>query len=247
MELDHETRLFDALLCLADTLTSGVNVVDLAGQLIDCCLELTNFTAAGILLDDHRGTLRVLASSSEETRALELLELQNRQGPCLDAFTSGIRVDAPDLVVARDRWPEFVAAAEAQGFRSAYAMPMRLRDRTIGALNLFSTQGQLSESDLRIAELLARMATIGIHNHRTIREQERLTDQLQTALNSRVVIEQAKGVVAQRAGISLGDAFEVLRQTARSSQRQLSEVAHDVANGHVSPEVLIQQFRARRR
>src|SRR4051812_33279519 len=159
-------QLFERLLTLADTLVTGFDVVDLADRLVSSCLEFLPVTSAGIMLDDQRGTLRVLASSSEETRLLELFELQNNEGPCLEAFSTGTMIGEVDLEAAALRWPSFTHEAMFQGIRGAYAFPMQLRDRTIGVLNLFcdSREG-LNAEQLRIAQVMSTMATLGILNH----------------------------------------------------------------------------------
>lgn len=229
---DSDEQFFARLVTLADTLVTGFDVVDLADRLVSSCLEFLPVTSAGIMLDDQRGSLRVLASSSEETRLLELFELQNNEGPCLEAFTTGELVAEADLRTAGDRWPMFTAAAEGQQILAAYALPMQLRSRTIGALNLFCTSAVgLDDRQIEVAHMMATMATLGILNHWSVRRSEVIAEQLQTALNSRIVIEQAKGVIAERSGVDMGIAFEMLRSAARSSQRPISEVAEDVARG----------------
>lgn len=234
MRKEHQPELFASLIYLADTLVSGVDVIDVPDRLIQTCQDLLDVDAAGIMLDDQRGSLRVLASSSEEMRVLEVLQLQSNEGPCLEAFTGGEAVTELDLDAARDRWPAFAGRATAAGFRSAYALPMRLRERTIGALNLLRTSTDpLSATDFQIAQVLASMATIGLVNHRAIRRQELVAEQLQAALNSRVVIEQAKGIIAERAGVDIAESFELLRRAARSSRRPISELAAEVTEGRV--------------
>jgi ANTAR domain-containing protein len=188
------------------------------------------------MIVDQRGNLKVLASSSEETHLLELFELQNNEGPCLEAFVSGRMVHA-QLDDSHARWPSFASQAEAQGILIAYALPMQLRDRTIGALNLFCDDSAgMAEDDVQVARVLSAMTTLGIVNHWTLQQQELLAEQLQTALSTRIVIEQAKGVVAERTGVAMAEAFEVLRRMARSSRRPLSDVAADVAVGRMLPE-----------
>jgi transcriptional regulator with GAF, ATPase, and Fis domain len=229
---EPDKQLFARLVTLADTMVTGFDVVDLADRLVSSCLEFLPITSAGIMLDDQRGSLRVLASSSEETRLLELLELQNNEGPCLEAFSTGLLVAEADLAGAVQRWPAFTAAAGGQSILAAYALPMQLRDRTIGALNLFCTSDEgLDADDIQVAHMMTTMATLGILNHWSVRRTEVVAEQLQTALNSRIIIEQAKGVIAERSNVDMGRAFEMLRSAARSSQRPLSEVAEDVARG----------------
>lgn len=236
MAESHKHDIYTTLVSLADTLVEGFDVLDLADRLVEAALSTLGASAAGIMLDDQRGSLRVLASSSEETRLLELLELQNNEGPCLEAFRSGHAVTVDDLQRESARWPGFGREAEVQGLRSAYAIPMRLRERVIGALNLFGDRPAAVDTDcLKLAHVLASMATIGIINHRTIRQREVLAEQLQSALNNRIVIEQAKGVIAERSNIDMGAAFELLRGAARSSRRPLIDVAAEVVHNRRAP------------
>lgn len=235
MTEDDERRLFDSLLYLADTLVAGIDAVDVADRLVLACQDLLAVDAAGIMLDDQRGGLRVLASTSETMRMLELLQLQAQGGPCLEAFQTGEAVEAPDMVEAVDRWPVFGVRALGEGFGAAFAFPMRLRDRTIGAINLLVREtGDLAETDRQIAQVLTAMATIGLLNHRAIRRQEVLAEQLQSALNSRITIEQAKGVIAEREGVDMDAAFDLLRHAARSTRRPISEVAADLTSGRLT-------------
>lgn len=214
----------------------------MADRLVGTCAELLDIRAAGILLDDQQGHLRLLASSDEETRLLELIQLQANEGPCLDAFSSGELVAVPDLAKEQARWPRFAPQAVDDGVLGVYALPLRLRDRTIGALNLFRAQvGALPPRQLQVAQVLAGMATVGLTNQRTVRRQELLAEQLQFALNSRIVIEQAKGVVAERAGVDVTTAFALLRDAARAARRPISEVAGDVARGKVGPQAFTRQ------
>ncbi|MGV8908082.1 MAG: ANTAR domain-containing protein [Propionicimonas sp.] len=230
----NEKVLFATLLELADTTTTGFDLVGLSDRLVGACVEVLGITAAGIMLADQNQSLRVFASSNEDTRILELFEIQNNDGPCLEAFQTGIPVEGVNLAQLTTRWPHFADAALAAGFTSAYAVPMRLRDQTIGALNLFqSGTATLSEYRLSVARVLADMAAIGIINHWSLRQQEVLAQQLQSALNTRVIIEQAKGVVAEREGISLGQAFEQLRATARIAHRPIADIAVEAVTGRV--------------
>jgi transcriptional regulator with GAF, ATPase, and Fis domain len=193
---------------------------------------LLNVTAAGLLLDDQRGNLAVVASSSEETRLLEVFQLQNAEGPCLDCVTSAKTVSCLDLPAELERWPLFVPAAVQSGFQSVLAVPMRLRSVTIGALNLFQeSPGGLTTQNARIGQALADVATIGILQQRSIHRSSVLAEQLQRALNTRVVIEQAKGVVAERDGTSMVRAFDRLRAHARHHNLKLAEVAEGVVGG----------------
>ncbi len=233
-DTELQLRFLERLVTLADAMVGGFDIVDLADQLVHGCLDISAVAEAGILLDDQRGQLRVLAASSDESRLLELMELQSDQGPCLEAFRTGERVLVHSLNDDPTRWPAFAGTATAQGVTAVYALPMRLRERTIGALNVFCRDGQrLDEHELQLTGVMATMGTVGILSHWTFRRQEILAEQLQTALESRVVIEQAKGVVAEREGIGMGAAFIRLRDAARSTRRPLSELAADVALGRL--------------
>lgn len=228
-----QARMYDGLVYLADSLVAGSDAVDLSDRLLATCLEVTSAQAGGIMLDDSRGVLQVLAASSEDTMMLELLELHSNQGPCVDAFASSLPVAVNDLS-ATSRWPRFATAALAQHFHSVYAVPLRLRERTVGTLDLFChARSGLTESEIKRARILANMGAIGLITQRTVREQETVAEQLQTALESRVIIEQAKGVIAERSRLSMGVAFERLRLTARSTRRPLRDVADDVVHDRI--------------
>ena len=231
MASTHDELLFAILIELADTAVSGFDLMSLADRLVGACVDVLGLTAAGIMLADQESALRVFASTNEETRMLELLELQNNAGPCLDAFRTGTADDGLDLSSYVVRWPSFDPAAISAGIQTAYAVPKRLRDQTIGALNLFHAKIQpLSPHERDVARVMADMAAIGIINNWSSHHQEVLAHQLQGALTTRVIIEQAKGVLAERDGLSMGQAFEFLRRTARSSQRPIADVALDTVN-----------------
>lgn len=226
---DTTTDLYASLVELADTLVLGFDVCDFADRLVTMAIDLVGADEVGIMLDDLRGTLRVLASSTEQMRVLELMQLQNDSGPCLEASKTGESVFVEHVGEHVNEWPAFTLEALALGITAAYAIPLRLRDTTIGALNLFCTDGRaLGPDSLRIGHVLASMATIGITNHRTVRKHEVVTEQLQGALDSRIVIEQAKGIAAESLGVDMADAFELLRATARRSNRSISDVATEI-------------------
>jgi GAF domain-containing protein len=227
-----ERQLAEAFVALADTLVDDFDVVDFLHELTVRCAQVLGVSAAGVLLADQRGALRVVAASTEQTRLLELLQLQTDQGPCPECFHTGRPIAVADLYTATRRWPRFVAEARRVGFASVHALPMRLRTDIIGALNLFHTQsGALDEDTIRLAQALADVATIGLLQARAIRQRNTLAEQLQTALNSRVVIEQAKGVIAERRHVDMDQSFTLLRSTARTNNRRLSELARAVVDG----------------
>lgn len=226
-----EIQLADVFVEMADTLVDDFDMIDFLHLLTERCVQVLGVSAAGLLLADGQGTLQVVAASSERTRLLELFQLQADQGPCVDCFRSGQPVSVADLPAA-GRWPRFAAAAAEVGFAAVYALPMRLRAEVIGALNLFDVvAAELDADKVRIGQTLADLATIGLLQHRAIRDRDVLTAQLQAALNSRVLIEQAKGVLAERLQLDMAAAFTVLRGEARRRNRRLSELAQAVVDG----------------
>jgi hypothetical protein len=232
--MDSE-RLSATFVELADSLVDEFDVIEFLQLLTIRCTQLLDVTAAGVLLADPSGQLRVMAASSEQVRLLELFQVQSDQGPCLDCYRSGRPVRVTELAAARSRWPRFADQARERGFGAVQALPMRLRREVIGALNLFSDPPGLDASDTQIAQALADVATIGLLQHRAQRRADDVAVQLQTALNSRVRIEQAKGVLAERLNVDMDEAFSILRGHARSQRRHLSELAQAVVNGGVDP------------
>jgi GAF domain-containing protein len=217
---------------LTDTLVDDFDVVELLTLLTDRCTEILGVQAAGILLVGADGNLRVVASSSEAMRVLELFEIQSHEGPCLDSYRTGEPVFGLDLGKGDVRWPGFIAKALEAGFHSVHGLPLRLRGNVLGALNLFHAQpNAMDKVDLDVAQALADVATIAIVHHRAKLEIGVLNAQLHQALNSRIVIEQAKGIVAERAGVSVEQAFYALRNHSRNQRLRLSEVAQGVING----------------
>jgi len=227
-----ERQLAEAFVEMADTLVDDFDVLEFLHRLTIRCVQVLDVAATGVLLTDQRGALRVVAASTEETRLLELLQLQTDQGPCPECFHTGRPVAAADLAAFSKQWPDFVLSAQRIGFASAHALPMRLRTDVIGTLNLFGARpGALDRDTIRLGQALADVATIGLLQARTIRHQETLAEQLQLALNSRVIIEQAKGVLAERRSVDMDQSFAMLRATARTSNRRLSELARAVVDG----------------
>ncbi|WP_035303988.1 GAF and ANTAR domain-containing protein [Actinokineospora inagensis] len=236
----REARMVAAFVEMADTLVADYDVVDVLHRLVEHTVALLDAAAAGLLLADQRGSLQVLASSTEAVRLLELFQVQANEGPCLDAYRTGERILADDLSTVDRRWPSFAPKALQQGFASVHAVPLRLRGEVIGALNLFGSHtGRLSTADLLVAQALADTATIGILQERAIRRGEVLTEQLQTALNSRVIIEQAKGVLSHAGDLDMDLTFEVLRDYARHHSARLSDVAAQLANATLDPRTVL--------
>jgi GAF domain-containing protein len=237
--MPRESRLARTLVELADTLVGDFDVVELLTLLADRCVDVLDVGAAGLMLVAPDGDLRVMASSSEAMRLLELFELQSHEGPCLDCYLTGRPIVNQDLAGNDDRWPAFAAQALAAGFHSVHALPMRLRGTVIGALNLFHIEpGEMRPIDVGAAQALADVATIAILQHRATLEAQTLNEQLQGALNSRIVIEQAKGMVAEREGLNMEAAFSVLRNHARNHNLRLVEVASAVIDSSLAASAL---------
>jgi len=222
-------QVVDTFVTLADTLVDGYDVVDLMHTLVDTCSALVKASAGGILLvNDHR-QLEVVASTNERSRLVELMQLRGGGGPCLDSYLTGRPVSVPDLATDDSRWPVFRAQALEQHFRAVHAVPLRLRAETIGSLNLFwDRPDALDERDAEVVQALAHVATIGILQERAMRESTIAREQLQRALNSRVVIEQAKGVVAQTRNVGMEEAFSLIRDYARKNQTPLAVVSEGI-------------------
>ncbi|MFJ1761288.1 GAF and ANTAR domain-containing protein [Amycolatopsis sp. NPDC088138] len=237
---DRERQVTRTFVALADTLVDDFDVADLLHTLVLRCVDLLDVAAAGLTLVDERGSLQVLASSTEQARLLELFQLSIDEGPCVECFAGHAPVFVADVAAQATRWPRFAAEAARQGFASVHALPMRLRKQTIGALNLFGTRpGDLRPDDVDLAQGLADTATIGILQERAVRHGETMSEQLQTALNSRVTIEQAKGVLAVTGGLTMDGAFGALRGYARSNSLRLSDVARALAERALDPAIVL--------
>jgi GAF domain-containing protein len=235
----REAKLARTLVELADTLVDDFDVVELLTLLTDRCVDVLDVAAAGIMLVAPDGDLRVMASSSDAMRLLELFELQSQEGPCLDCFRTGKPVMNRDLLTANDRWPRFSVEAIEAGFHSVHALPMRLRGSVIGALNLFHVEaGEMKQADVEVAQAFADVATITILQHRADVEGQLVTEHLQIALNSRIVIEQAKGVLNERENLNMEKAFSMMRGHARNHNLRLVDVAHKVIDGSLPTSAL---------
>jgi GAF domain-containing protein len=237
--MSREALLARTLVELADTLVDDFDVIELLTLLTDRCVDVLDVAAAGLMLVAPEGDLRVMASSSEAMRVLELFELQAQEGPCLDSYRTGVPVVNQDLASLDGRWPRFAAEALAAGFHSVHALPMRLRGTVIGALNLFHVDpGDMRLADIEVAQALADVATIAILQHRAALEGQLVNEQLQMALNSRIVIEQAKGMAAERLGLNMEQAFATLRNHARNHNLLLVDVARSVITGTLGASAL---------
>jgi GAF domain-containing protein len=235
----RESLLISTLVELADNLVDNFDVIDVLTILTDRSVEAIDVDAAGVLLTSPEGDLQFVASSSESIRTLELFQVQSDEGPCVDCCRTGTAIVNHALEDANPQWPRFTAMAIARGFRSVHCLPMRLRGRTIGALNLFRTeQGPLSADDVVVAQGLADVATIAIIQHRSTLDALTLNDQLSHALNSRIIIEQAKGMVSQATSCDMDAAFEKLRAYARNHNARLTLVAEGIESGSIDMGLL---------
>lgn len=233
----RERQVTDAFVALTDSLVGNFDVVELLCTLTDNCARLLDVQAAGLLLADVHGVLHVMAASSDTTHNLQLLQLQREQGPGLDCYRTGQPVVAADLRQDAHRWPTWAAAADAAGVASVHALPMRLQDQPLGTLGLFGGRaGRLSEDDLHLGNALAHVASIAIVQDMALTDRDAVAEQLQRALASRVVLEQAKGVLAQHGDLSMDQAFARLRGYARDHNQRLTQTARAVAGRRLPPE-----------
>lgn len=229
--MSRARRVSTAFVKIADSLVTDYDVVVLLHTLVDESVAILDAAAAGLLLADPAGNLQVMASTSEESQLVEVLQLEAGEGPCVDCFRTGAVVVIQDIAVDGSRWPQFQSSALSQGFQSMHAVPMRVRDRTIGALNLFrKSPGPLSAEDAAIAQAFADVATICLLQERALRESEIINEQLQHALNGRILIEQAKGVISHTANVDINRAFILLRDYARAHNQAIYETAEKVIN-----------------
>lgn len=238
----RERRVTSTLVHLADTLVAGYDAVEMFYHLVESCTEVLPIDHTGLMLADPTGELHVVAATSEVTHLIELLQIQNEQGPCLDAFRSGRVVESGPITgsEAQQRWPQLTEAASAAGFGTITALPMRLRDRILGALNLFQVAPEpLGPDDLAVAQAFANIATISILQARATDDAREIIDQLQRALDTRVVIEQAKGYIAQFSQITMDQAFNRIRAYSRSNNLLLRDVAGDIVARELDPSLLL--------
>jgi GAF domain-containing protein len=230
-----DATLADVFVLLADTLRPGYDIVDTLDLLVKASTAFTSAAEAGILIVDASGALRVGASSTERTSDVEEAQMGVDGGPCSEAVRTGNEVAVENIADTEHEWPEFVATARARGFHAAHAFPMQLRAQSLGGLNLFSTHtGALSDRDAALARGFAQIATIGIIQHQTIGERQTVASHLQRALESRIVIEQAKGVIAAQHDITMDRAFTLLRRHARRTSTGLRTIADQVVSRRLS-------------
>lgn len=241
----REREVTAAFVRLASSLVRGYDVVDLLSDLTADCAHLLGIASTGLLLADGRGVLHVVAASSERTRQLELFQVQRAEGPCRDCYLDGAPVSVPDLTTEAERWPHFAPAALRAGFASVHALPMRLRDQVLGTLGLFATvPGPLEPDDLSLGQALADVASVALVQEKERADQLGINEQLQTALHSRIVLEQAKGVIAQQGSLQMDEAFAALRRYARDNNLRLTAVAEAVVARKLRAKDLLEGSRA---
>ena len=224
-ETPRETGVLEAVVALVDNLLEDFDVVDLLTELTERCADLLDIAAAGFLLADPFDQLRLFAATTEQARELELFQLQADEGPCVDCYFNGQPVSVADLTGATDRWPRFVPAALDAGFASVHAVPMRAAGIVLGALGLFGAErGELDEADRLVAQTLAHIACVAILQERAPTPST-VMPQLRSALASRVIVEQAKGLLREILDVSVGEAFTLMRSYARANGEHLTDVA----------------------
>ncbi|MCP2032180.1 GAF domain-containing protein [Okibacterium sp. HSC-33S16] len=228
-DLTHQANLVEAFATLAESLVADYDAVGVLQLLVDNCVTFLDASSAGVLIGDSADELELVASTSEASSIVELMQLAAHEGPCIDSFSTGDIISVAKIDDSPERWTLFQNSAREQGFRSALSVPMRVRGTRVGALNLLRfEEGVLNDGDVRAAQALADVATIGIIHERMLSESESIRAQLQSALNSRIIIEQAKGVLAFLHNSSTDEAFAKLRGYARKNQMLLSVVAEQV-------------------
>ncbi|HQU25876.1 MAG TPA: GAF and ANTAR domain-containing protein [Acidimicrobiales bacterium] len=237
--MTRESVVIQTIVQIADNLVDDYDLIDVLTVLVQRCTETIGVDAAGVMLATPGGDLQFIASSSESMRVLELFQIQAAEGPCVDCVRSGTPIVNRALTEDDTRWPRFSPRAMTQGFRAVHCLPMRLRGTTIGALNLFRThEGPLGSDDIVVAQGLADVATIAILQHQTSLSAGLLNSQLTNALNSRVIIEQAKGMIRQALSCEMSEAFDLLRTFSRDHNEKLTGVATRVVEGELTPDEL---------
>jgi GAF domain-containing protein len=230
----REARISAAFVSVADTLTTEYDMVDLLHTLVSECAGILGMEAGGLMLVDGNGDLQLMTSTSEAADLVEVMQLAAAAGPCIDCFRTGVAVSVREISESQ-QWPKFRTAAMEQGFHSVLATPMKLRGKILGTMNLFGiTAGEVTARDAAVAQALADVATIGILQERVIQEGHLIEGQLHRALDSRILIEQAKGVIANELSLSMDDAFNLLRKYARDRNLTISSVSEQVSNRAIS-------------
>jgi GAF domain-containing protein len=244
----REQRISAAFVAVADTLTTDFDVLDLLHTLVEQCTQILDTDAGGLMLMDGNGQLQLMTSTSEAADFVEVMQLNASAGPCIECFTSGTAQSVPSIKHLGQRWPDFQKAAILGGFKSAHATPMKLRGQVIGTMNLFSTKrGALSERDAAVAQALTDVATIGILQERVVQEVNTMAEQLHKALDSRVLVEQAKGVIAHSLSIDMDAAFSAIRAYAHANSLTIRAVAEGISNRSITLSNAVSRVAAHRR
>ncbi|MFJ5049950.1 ANTAR domain-containing protein [Streptomyces sp. NPDC088719] len=229
--MSREQQVSEVFVKVADSLIDDFDVIDFLEELCAHCVSLLDVSAAGILLGNEKSLLHTVAASDENTHLLELFAVQHDQGPCVDCYETGkarANIDLHDLADTGS-WPAFAEQARDSGFQTSHVFPLRLRSRAVGAMNLFHTSRQpLSPQDASLAQALADIATIALLQQRDIGQEQLEKSQLQRALSSRIVIEQAKGILAERGNVTPDNAYNALRAYARGRQLRVSDCARQI-------------------
>lgn len=241
-EKTREQKINAAFVAMTDALMNEYDVVDLLSTLLKACADVLEMDAGGILLADAAGDLELVASTSEEAQVVETIIIAAGEGPCIDCYTTGEHVSVPDIDAAAKEWPKFHASAIEQGFRSTYAVPMKLRDDVMGVMNILSSaHREISEEDGRIAQALADLAVLGVLHERNFRAPYAITEQLHLVLDTRILIEQAKGVLVQRENLTMTEAFDALRAYARVNGMTLRRVAESTVHRTLATEDIVRE------
>lgn len=244
----REQRISAAFVAVADTLTTDFDVLDLLHTLVEQCTQILDTSAGGLMLMDGNGELQLMTSTSEAADFVEVMQLNASAGPCIECFRTGTAQSVPSIKDLGERWPDFQKAAIGGGFKSAHATPMRLRGQVIGTMNLFSTKrGALSERDAAVAQALTDVATIGILQERMVKEVNTMAEQLHKALDSRVLVEQAKGMIAHSLDMDMDAAFSAIRAYAHANKLTIRAVAEGVSDRSINVSVVAPRVAAHRR
>jgi hypothetical protein len=236
--IDRQALTATTFVEIVDTLVDDFDVIDVLTHLTSRSVELLQAAAAGILLADAAGQLRVIGASTEQVGLLELFQIQNDEGPCLDSYRTGTVVFNANLD-ADSAWPRFAKESVRCGYPSVCAVPLRLKSLTLGCLNLFMSEPiALTGAEMLLSQALADVASIAIVQDQATREAAIREGHLQHALTSRISIEQAKGMISERIGVDMDEAFNRLRSFARTNNRLLTEVAQSIVAGTTGIESL---------
>ncbi|MBF6354689.1 GAF and ANTAR domain-containing protein [Nocardia higoensis] len=222
--------LLEVLVRSVDTLVGDFDVVELAQQLVDSCVALTDGADAGLFVGNHLGELRMLAATDERARAL----VEAVDGPARHTYSTGAPAVVDDIAAAAVVWPDFATHASHRGYRSVYALPLRLRSDTLGALAVLGDGPKaLNRAQLRAGQTLADLAAIGVAQHVLRPRVEPIQDRLPVALNDRATVEHAKALLAEHGGLDHAEAFARLRAHALRTGRRLAELAGGIVSGNI--------------